>query len=123
MAHSVQFFKLIRDLFQKMGICPCHSNQNRTYNLRNSFILMILAQLFVASAAFLLFEANSIEEYGQSFYLTLTSLLLLFLLPSFIHNMDDLFNLMDEMDKFGLKRKSKIFQLPLLSQKYVNKFM
>lgn len=62
--------------------------------------------MFVGSTAFLLFKANSIEEYGQSFYLTALSLLLLFLWPCFIHNMDDLFNLMDEMDKFEAKRMS-----------------
>lgn len=101
MTQTLKFFKLIRELFRKMGI------QNRTYNLRNSFILIILAQMFVASAVFLLFEADSIEGYGQSFYLTATSLLLLFLWPYFIHNMDNLFHLMNQMDKFGQNRGSK----------------
>lgn len=107
MTQTLKFFKLIRELFRKMGIHLCQSNQNRTYNLRNSFILIILAQMFVASAVFLLFEADSIEGYGQSFYLTATSLLLLFLWPYFIHNMDNLFHLMNQMDKFGQNRKSK----------------
>lgn len=117
MTQTLKFFKLIRELFRKMGI------QNRTYNLRNSFILIILAQMFVASAVFLLFEADSIEGYGQSFYLTATSLLLLFLWPYFIHNMDNLFHLMNQMDKFGQNRKSKKKSNPqILNEKYLNKF-
>lgn len=106
MAQTLQFFKLIRELFQKMGIRPCSSNKNHNYNLRNTSILFILAQVLTSSATFLLVKADSIEGYGQSFYLTATSLLLLYLLPCFIHNMGDLFNLMDQMDEFGQKRKS-----------------
>lgn len=107
MAQPNQFFELIRELFQLLGIRPCQSNQKYNYNLRNSFVLIILAQLFAASTAFLLFEANSIDEYGQSFYLTVTSLLLVFLWPCFIQNMGDLFKLMEQINTFAAKRKSK----------------
>lgn len=103
MAQKLQFFKLIRELYQKIGMHPCRSNESGSYNVRNSFIFIHLAQTFIESVAFLLFEANSIEEYGQSFYASVTLLLLLCLWPSFIHNMDNLFNLMDQMDEFGQK--------------------
>lgn len=105
MVQKLQFFKLIRELYQKIGMHPCRSNENGTYNVRNSFILIHLTQTFVESVAFLLFEADSIEGYGQSFYASVTILLLLFLWPSFIHHMGNLFNLMDQMDEFGQKRK------------------
>lgn len=107
MAQKLHFFKLNRELFQKIGIHPCRPNQNNTYNVRNSLILIHLTQTFVGSAVFLLFEAKSIEEYGQSFYQSVTVFLLLFLWPTFIHNMGNLFDLMDQMDEFGQKRKSK----------------
>lgn len=107
MAQKFQFFRLIRELFQKSGIHPIYqSNQNRTkFNFRNLFIFLSLAQTFVYSVAYLLYDADAIEEYGQSFYASVTILLLLFLWPTFIHNMGNLFDLMDQMDGFGQKRK------------------
>lgn len=106
MANTIKFLKFIRKLFETAGIHPSQSKRNWLYNWRNSLILLFLLLEFIASAAFLLFVANSIEDYGGSFYITVLGFSLTFLWPGFIQNVGDLFNLMDHLDEFGQRSKS-----------------
>lgn len=107
MSDSIRFFKFIRELFETMGLHPYQSNQNHSYNWRNSLILLFLVLMFIASTAFLLFEANSIDEFGKSFYIDVLTLLLILLWPCFIRNTGDFFKLMDQMEQFGQMRELK----------------
>lgn len=107
MAKQIIFFKLIREIYQTAGIHPRESSQSGSYNLRNSFILIMLSIVFIVSTVFLLFDAKTIEEYGNSFYISTTVFLDIFMWTIFIQKMGDLFNLMDQMNVFGQKRRSK----------------
>lgn len=63
-----------------------------------------MSMMFVASTAFLLFQANSFEEYGSSFYISATALMHIGCLPTSIPQADDIFALMNKFEEFVEKR-------------------
>lgn len=67
-------FRLIRSFFQAMGIHLSEPNQKFSFNAKNVLISSSIALFFISSTAFFLFEANSIDEYGLSFYGSATEL-------------------------------------------------
>lgn len=116
MAEKIKFFKLTREIYETAGIHLCKSTGNGSFNLRNSFILIMLSVVFIVSTVFLLFDAKTIEEYGNSFYISTTVFLDVFMWTSLIPKMGDLFNLMDQMNEFSQKRKSKNLEFLLAEQ-------
>lgn len=65
----IKLFKFIQKSYQEIGIHSSHSDQNcRSINLKVWFILLCHAHFFISSAANLVFEANSMIEYGMACY-------------------------------------------------------
>lgn len=58
-----------------MGVNLSQSKQKATFTPINLFILLLFAQVFTSSGAFLLFKAKSGYDFGLSFYITVTELL------------------------------------------------
>lgn len=62
---TIKLFKFIQKSCQDIGIYPPESNRNRCpINWRNWLILFCHAEFCTLSAAHLLFETNSMIEYG-----------------------------------------------------------
>lgn len=108
MNEKITFFKLIREIYQTAGIHPCEPNERGCFNFRNSFISVTLSIVFIVSTVFLLCDANTIDEYGSSFYISTTVFLDIFMWSTLIQKMGDLFNLMDQMNEFGQKSEPQI---------------
>lgn len=107
MAGSIRFFRFIQKSYYTVGIRPL-SSQNKwfgSYNWRNSIVLLFLSIMFVASTAFLLFQANSFEEYGTAFYVSVTELVNIVCLIAIIPKMTDIFALMEKFGDFVEKSK------------------
>ena len=64
---AMQLFQCVRTACQRMGIFLYHPNQNQTFNLK--IVLTVLPILFfiISSMAFLLFEAQTMQDYQDSF--------------------------------------------------------
>lgn len=61
---TIKLFKTTQKAYHDIGILPPKSNQNRSViNSKNWFIIFSHAQFFITSAAYLMFEANSIIEF------------------------------------------------------------
>lgn len=66
---TVELFRFIQKTYQDIGIIPPRPNENHcSFNAKKWYFLFCLAQFFISAAAYLLFEANSIIEYGMVFY-------------------------------------------------------
>lgn len=66
---KIQLFKFIQNTYQAIGIYPPESNQNRNLNnWKKWFNLFCLAQFFITSASYVLFEAKTMIEYGMVFF-------------------------------------------------------
>lgn len=71
----LKLLQFTQKVYQEMGIYPSQSNQNwHSINWRNTFTLFSFVQLFIFSGAFLIFEAETVIDAGQSFYTTDTVL-------------------------------------------------
>lgn len=69
----IKLFKFIQKSYEHNGIFPSESNENRgPINSRNTLDLFCHAQFFISSAAYLLVDANSMIEYGMTFYVCIT---------------------------------------------------
>lgn len=105
MADAIRFFTYIRKLYLALGIYPPDPNKNCSYNWRNLFVFLFLTILFIISTSFFIFKADSIASFGESFYVSTTSFMFLFLWSVIIHKMDDLYILMRKIDEFIAKSK------------------
>lgn len=73
---TMELFKFLKSTYTRIGILPAESNQNTNpINWKNCFFLLCEGQFFISSVTFLLFEANSMIEYGMASFMCLTTLL------------------------------------------------
>ena len=71
---TMKLFQFHLNLFQVMGIVPLHPNQNYSLNLKSIFIFLTISFYLIFSIAFVMFEAQSAEEYGDSIYMSIGNL-------------------------------------------------
>lgn len=102
MAATIQFFQFYRKLYERVGIYPrsCSNKWFGSYNFRNSVMLLCLSMMFLVSMAYLLSQANSIQEYGQAFYVSITELTNIVCLIAIIPRTTGIFILMEEFGGF-----------------------
>lgn len=68
-AGSIKLFQFIQKLCQLFGIDPPQPNQEQyPLNLINWFTIFCLIQSIISTTRFFLFEANSMVEYGLTFW-------------------------------------------------------
>lgn len=107
MANTVKFFMFIRESYAMVGIFPNHLQQTCSYNWRNFTALLFMSMMFVASTSFLLFQANSFQEFASAFYISITLLVNIVSFPTIIPNAADIFVLMEKFREFVEKRKCR----------------
>lgn len=73
MAGPIKLFETVQKINKAMGIS--HEAQTSPAKLtKNLFVIASTTQLFISSTAFFLFEAQTADDYGISFYVSLTTL-------------------------------------------------
>lgn len=93
MAVQIKFFLKVRKLFEAAG----YSSQNGfAFNRKNLFHLTSLGLLSISTFTFLLFQANSVYEYGASYTGFLVGLEMVF---DFEWNATHLFDCADKCSK------------------------
>lgn len=100
MAAAIRFFQFNRKLYERVGICPRPNTWFGSYNLRNSMMLLCLSMMLMASTAFLLFQANSMQEYGAAFYVSVSELANIVCIMVTIPKMASIFSLMEKCEEF-----------------------
>lgn len=69
MTRTIKLFRDVRKFYRMVGIHPSkskHHHQHR-FNVKNSLSSVFLALFSISIAWYLLFEANTTDEYGQCF--------------------------------------------------------
>lgn len=101
MARSIKLFQSLRQFCETLDISYSPQfNQHRSFNWKILCILIFIIIHTVTSIAFFLFEAKSIQEYGDSFYAILSEFLCLASSPTIISKMPDIFMLIENFEKF-----------------------
>lgn len=72
---KIRFFRSFIKLNQTLGNLPPQSTkQSYLLNLKRDVILLPVILLVISSASYLVFKAETIAEYAQSFYICVTAL-------------------------------------------------
>lgn len=69
MAHSVKLFLFIQKSFKEIGVRPSQHHRGLSFNSRNALFLFCYAQMFLSVLAFFIIKANTMLEYGNSFFM------------------------------------------------------
>lgn len=96
---KLQLFQSLRQFFDLIGF---HTSQLQTsvFNWRNVSMLVMCLLYSISSAAYLIFEADNVVDYGFSFYTFITHLINAICIPTVIIKMTNIFALMDEYAAF-----------------------
>lgn len=74
MAGKTKLFHSLRQLYQMLGIYSSETNQNFLFNWKIVFIASSMILFFIGSFAFFLWEAETVDDYGSSFYTSISQL-------------------------------------------------
>lgn len=101
---TIKLFKFVQKIYQFIGISPSkfkeRSRRGRIINAKNWFIIGCHVQYFLSTVAYLLFEANSMIEYGMVFYTCTTVPLSLVLYLILIWTMESFSNYIENCERF-----------------------
>lgn len=109
MADKIQFFQYIQKSYKTVGIVSLPHQNTRfcSYNWRNSMVVFVTSVMFTASTSFLLFEANSFQEYSDSFWISTSFMVYIVGIPATISKVSDAFDLIKKVDEFVEKGEKK----------------
>ena len=105
MATELKLFQVVQSTFRSMGICRSESNQSNLLNAKTAFFLLSFVQLLCSSMPYLLYEAKSVGERADSFYVSLTnSVCLIYILLS-MKKISNILKLIEQFQEFIQKSK------------------
>lgn len=102
---KLKLFQSVKKFQQIQGICPPSPHQRTPFNGRNLFILFCFAQMFLSATAFILFEAQSMYEFGLTLYASLTELQTFTCFICILCKITKYFELIENMENFIAKSK------------------
>lgn len=114
MARPIKLFHLTQKLYQTIGIHPIndwHSsqlNKNQPFNFKNVLFIFAPLQFGVTTTVFFLFEAKTLDEFGISFYATLSVISIAFCYVSIFYQIGNLLKMFDNSNEFIGNSKLKI---------------
>lgn len=118
MSSVVKLFDTQQKLYKTLGFDiyqsqSCHSKCS--ISIKSLFFLISSMQLFISTTAFFLFEARTVDEYGMSFYISITIFSVSINITTIAWKMDEIFVLLRNYGEF-------IDKSQFLFEKYVFNF-
>lgn len=114
----MKLFHHIRKWFETLGVYPVQWQRKSLWNERNLFVIISLVQMFISSLAYFLYEAKSIGEYADSFFMVFTNVVCVVFFSISIFKMSSIHMLIGEFEQFIEKSE---FMAKLYANKNVNK--
>lgn len=105
MADSIKLFQNLEQVFQHMGILPIDENHEGNGFWRRNYFIVSIAMYICASVSYFAFEAQTIGEYTDSFYMYSTEMLAMFLMLTYIRKLPEILALIEELETFFQKSK------------------
>lgn len=101
MIGSMKLFLFYKEIIQTIGILSAQLNRNHfSINLNDLTYPIFIAQFFVTSVGFFLFDAKSLLEYGMSFYDIVASILAMAFLLINVWQMRNIFKFIENCERF-----------------------
>lgn len=96
----MKLFQCVEQLHQALGIQPTPSSLNTSFNLKNVFALFCIVHLFATSTVFLLFEAETVANMSDSFYVSISALSCICNLLISIWRVQQIIRLIEKFEQF-----------------------
>lgn len=112
MADKIKLFQFVRKSYAAIGLDlnPCNPTaKNRRQRI---FIACSLLQTCISSTAFLVFKANTVQDYATSFYISLSLLFVLVIFFSLGPKMGDISKQYVMYEEFIARSEWNCVQLP-----------
>lgn len=87
MAKPIKLFESLEKVYASMGIRTSQAKLKHRVSLNYYICLLSMATYLISSMAFFIFEAKSVAEYGDSFYIVSTEAALIFHLITYIREL------------------------------------
>lgn len=103
MSSVVKLFISQRKLYKKLGLDASAAQSSSSKCLvsgKSLFLLVASTQLFISTTAFFLFKAETVDEYGMSFYISITVLIITIYTSDIAWKMDQISTLMNACEDF-----------------------
>lgn len=105
MSGSVKLFQFIQKCHQMIGIHSIEPNQNQWYTKRTAIFMSFSTQCILTSSGFLLFKAESMFEYGFTYFILITLIVETINYTLFIWQSENTIEFIDNCEKFIEKRE------------------
>lgn len=69
---KMQIFQRLQKLLPAVGIYPSSCPQEGSFSLKNKFVVILFGIVCIFTTSFILFKAKTMNEFSESFYITLT---------------------------------------------------
>lgn len=110
---TIKLFRFIQKTYKYIGIYPPKPNDIRSpIILKNWLVLLCEAQFFISSIAFLMFEANSMIEFGMASFMSATVLLCSVLYLVLFWEMKNILDFIGNCERFIEKSEFQILLYP-----------
>lgn len=109
-SHAMKVLVTIENCAKVLGIRRLEPDQTNPFNRRNICVLLIYVLYFISTTAFLLFDANTFQEFTECFFAFIT---VLFISIGFLLNIlktTELFQLQDTVEK-TIENYSKLIRI------------
>lgn len=100
MARPIKLFQFTQKLYHSFGIYPTQSDENLSFNIKNGFVIFVLAQMSIFVGAFFVFQAKRLDEFGASFHISVTSIATLFYFITAMYQMENILKLIVKFEEF-----------------------
>lgn len=99
--NSIKLFQFFQRYCEAIGMEVPQSNENRfKLNAMSLFFIFSLIEYWIASAAFMLFDANSMSEYGMTFVILCCDGIVIIVYSVMIWQLKDISNYIEFCERF-----------------------
>ena len=102
----MRIFQSIRKYLAILGIEPLQPFQKKRLMTKRLVVFIIFILFFTSSLVFIGYEASSLGEYADAFYMSATLDWMIFAFGILLWKMDDIFKLIGDFEKLIQQRKS-----------------
>lgn len=105
---KIKLFELNQQYFEALGFyasTPLQSNPKSRFTRQNLYYIFVEAGMLIPVLAFMTLKAQSVYEYGITFYTTITLLCITAYQAILMDEMDNIVTLIGKFEKFIEKRK------------------
>lgn len=105
MAITVKLFQATQVYYKTLGIYPTEPNQKISYNVTTVCILLTMVVDFLSTATYFFVEAETIQEYSDSFYVASSAFNFIVCFCVSIWKMPKILQLIAKYEEFAQRRK------------------